>query len=103
LEVGINAAQLIDEKKEIFPKVIGLRTASHKYYRMRDDAKKHVHVFDLKNDPDEENNLSEKNPDLIITLEKQLQSLFNTKVKKSNLSEDEIKKARDLLLKLGYI
>jgi len=103
LEVGINAAQLIDEKKEISPKVIGLRTTTHKYYRMRHDAKKYIHVFDLKNDPNEENNLSEKNPELIINLEKQLQSLLNTKIKKSDLSEDEIKKARDLLFKLGYV
>lgn len=103
LEVGINAAQLIDEKKEISSKVIGLRTTTHKYYRMKNDAKKHIHIFDLKNDPHEENNLSKTNPELIISLEKHLQSFFNTNVKKSDLNEDEIKKARDVLFKLGYI
>ena len=36
-------------------------------------------------------------------LENQLQSLITKNVIKNNLSDDEIKKARDLLLKLGYI
>ena len=39
--------------------VIGVRTSQYKYFRDKDDPKKKVHLFDLENDPLEENNIAE--------------------------------------------
>jgi len=74
IEVGINLAQLMDKKDDSgLPKVIGLRTSKFKYIRARNDKTKLVKLFDLINDPNEENNLADKEKDIVKKMENQLQ------------------------------
>ena len=106
IEVGINLAQLIDKKNiQVQGKIIGLRTSEYKYLRDRNDKNKHVRLFNLKDDPLEENNIAEKNIEVVNDMEKILTELKANKQqnKTQEISEDEIKKAKDILMKLGYI
>ena len=86
---------------------IGIRTSKFKYFRDRNDPTKNVHLYDLKNDPLEEKNIAEDNKDVVEEMEKQVieilkgESLEHKQSKK--LTEEEIKKAREALTKLGYI
>ena len=106
IEVGINLAQLIDDKNaQIEGKIIGIRTSNHKYLRDRKEKDKQVRLFNLKDDPLEENNIAEKNPEIIKEMEEiltKLESDHNTK-NSDSITDDEVKKAKDILLKLGYI
>lgn len=106
IEVGINLAQLIDDKNaQIEGKIIGIRTSKHKYLRDRKEKNKQVRLFNLKDDPLEENNIAEKNPEIIKEMEEilsKLESDHNSK-NSDNITDEEVKKAKDILLKLGYI
>ena len=61
----------------------------------------------MKNDPLEEYNILEKNHELVkkmeITIEKILQSKSLEHDESKDLSKEEMKKARAVLSKLGYI
>ena len=87
--------------------VIGIRTSKFKYFRDRNDPTKNVHLYDLKNDPLEEKNIAEDNKDVVEEMEKHVieilkgESLEHKQSEK--LTEEEIKKAREALTKLGYI
>ena len=86
---------------------IGIRTSEYKYFRDRNEKTKNVHLYDLKNDPLEEYNILEKNHELVkkmeITIEKILQSKSLEHDESKDLSKEEMKKARAVLSKLGYI
>lgn len=55
--------------------VIGIRTSKYKYLRNRDDSKKNVYLFDLKNDPLEDNNVANINTTIIKEMESILSSI----------------------------
>jgi arylsulfatase A-like enzyme len=106
IEVGINLAQLVDKKESSgLSKIIGIRTSEYKYFRLREDSTKNVYLFDLKKDHLEENNIAELKPDIIKKMEEILSDFMNRrdKNKSSTLTDEEIKKAKETLLKLGYI
>lgn len=102
IEVGINLSQLMNEKAQIKSKVIGIRTSEYKYYRSSENKDKNQKLFDLKNDPREENNIS-TNSNLVTKMESILSNIQKTNKNTDKISEEEIKKARDILMKLGYI
>ena len=83
-----------------------MRTNSFKYWRARKNPQEECYLFDLENDPNEEKNISKDNPKIISEMEEHL-TKWKNKTDKTNsnkeLSEDEIEKAKDILLKLGYI
>ncbi|MEC7712374.1 MAG: sulfatase-like hydrolase/transferase, partial [Thermoproteota archaeon] len=62
--------------------MVGLRTSKHKYFRAARDPKENVNLYDLKNDPYENDNIAETNKELVIQLEKKILQL-----EKDNLSE----------------
>jgi len=103
IETGINLGLLLNKKPETLGKIIGIRTESYKYWRSRNDSKENIHLFNLKNDPNEENNIAEGNIAIINKMEEQLKKWSESNKTKRKLSDDEIEKAKDLLLKLGYI
>jgi len=106
IEVGINLAQLIDQKNpQVEGKIIGVRTSSYKYLRDRNDKEKHVRLFDLEEDPLEENNIAEKKSDIVQEMEEILDEIKSKQQsnKSDNITDDEVKKAKDILMKLGYI
>lgn len=84
--------------------VIGVRTKDFKYFRDVDDAGKRVHLFNLINDVDEEENIASLMPEKILELENMLQkeSLSN-KTETMDLDEDEMKNIEKELKKLGYV
>lgn len=103
IETGINLSSLLDKKSDMLGKSIGIRTSSYKYWRARSDSKKDVFLFNLKEDPNEEENIS-NNKELVEQMELKINKL-KEKGTSSNrkLSDNEIQKAKDLLAKLGYI
>lgn len=86
--------------------VIGIRTSNFKYFRNAYNKNAHVHLYDLKNDPFEENNIAKLNPEIIETMEQTLTKFLKESINeedKEELSEQEIKKIENELKKLGYM
>ena len=87
--------------------LVGIRTSNYKYFRSTYDAKENVHLYDLKNDPYENNNIAEANKDLATRFEKLLVEMskdsFSQHVDEENteeLTSDEIEYE---LKKMGYV
>ena len=74
---------------------------------IEDNSSKNVHLYDLKLDPHEEQNIALSNKDIISKMEDLLQEINPSKdftIKNSTkLSESEINNAKDILKKLGYV
>ena len=66
--------------------MVGLRTNKYKYFRAARDPKESVNLYDLKNDPYENDNIAKTNKELVTQLEKKILQL-----EKDNLSEYEEK------------
>ena len=84
-------------------KVVGIRTSNYKYFRSRDNPKDGVNLYDLKNDPNEENNIQDEI--LIKKMEDILLEILNkskSSVKKE-ITDDEAQKLEEELRKMGYI
>ena len=104
IEVGINLAQLVNSKNpKALPKIIGVRTSEYKYFRARDSREKNVRLFDLKNDPLEKKNIMDEKPKVVKKMEEILsQFTKDSKDNEGTLTAEDIKKAKETLLKLGY-
>lgn len=86
--------------------VIGIRTEQFKYFRNIHDPNVNVHLYDLENDPHEENNISDSNSKIISDMENILKDIQATQSVENNtevLSEEEEKELEAELKKLGYI
>ncbi len=81
---------------------VGIRTRNFKYVRDSAD-KQNFQLFDLINDPLEENNISKENPEMIFKMETILENYLNQKINSSKMNNEERKKVEDELKKLGYI
>ena len=83
---------------------IGMRTSKYKYFRNSKNPKKDVHLYDLQNDPYENNNISKNNLSIIEKMEKLLCDIQNNTLELDNtLSKEEEEKISKELRKLGYI
>lgn len=89
----------IDSKK-----FIGIRNNEYKLIESLDRDISHRELYDLKNDPFEENNISENNLELVNSLEKKLEKIrgnfSNNDEENTDFSEKE--KINEILKKLGY-
>ena len=82
---------------------IGIRTSKYKYFRNSKNSKKDIHLYDLENDPYENNNISKNNLPIIEKIEKLLQDMQNDTLELNNtLSKEEEEKISKELRKLGY-
>ncbi|MBT4813153.1 MAG: DUF4976 domain-containing protein, partial [Cryomorphaceae bacterium] len=83
--------------------VIGIRTSEFKYFRDREDKTKRVHLYDLKNDVNEDKNISEKKQ-IVEKMEKIIEELYKEKIMNSEteFSEEETRAIEKELKKLGY-
>lgn len=111
LESGFNVISNVDPSKV----VIGIRTPHYKYFRGINKSEKKVHLYDLINDPLEENNIAIKKPDVINEMEKILTEVrkdFGDKDGKkyefiySNSEFEDDERSKEIereLKKLGYI
>ena len=84
---------------------IGLRTSHFKYFRDRKDPNKQIHLYDLKNDPHENNNIAMDKPDLIKNMEEQLQKILKNTISlpDEEFNEEETKIIEEELKRLGYV
>ncbi len=86
--------------------VCGIRTSEWKYFRSVSDVTKKIHLFNLKNDPLEENNIAQNEIKKVKEMETMLTEIKKNSVHRVNQSvdnEDHDKKVKDELRKLGYI
>ena len=98
LESGIN-------EKKTDEGAIGIRTSSYKYFRNYMSTENNVNLYDLKNDPYEENNIAKNNKKLVEKFEKMINDLMQEKIERkvTEITSDEQKKVEEELKKLGYI
>lgn len=85
---------------------VGIRTNDYKYFRSLNNPEKNKHLYDLKNDLYEDNNLAESNSNLIQKFEKILFEIVeNSKdeIETDTLDKKSEKKVEEELKKLGYI
>ena len=102
LPIFLETSQLIQKKANV---VIGIRTSRYKYFRDSEDSTKRVHLFDLKIDSFENNNIAKKFPEIVSKMEYILETQFfkNKNKSKKEYDEDNTKKIEDELKKWGYI
>ena len=81
-------------------KVIGLRSSNFKYFRDLNNTGRVLHLYDLKNDPLEENNIANKSKPVLKNLEEELLKIRSGSYEKY---EDEIsEEVKQVLKELGY-
>lgn len=92
--------------------LIGIRTSEYKYFRDKNNKNKNIHLYNLKSDPTEENNIAFMNNDIVIKMEKILFDIITSVTLDMNkeqlsteekLSKEEKERALETLKKLGYI
>jgi arylsulfatase A-like enzyme len=85
--------------------MVGLRTNKHKYFRAARDPKENVNLYDLKNDPYENDNIAETNKELVTQLEKKILQLEkdNLSEYEEKISEKELQRISNELKRLGYM
>ena len=89
--------------KDSSEKYIGIRNSNYKYIRNLNNDKIIPELYDLKNDPLEEKNISSEQPDLIKNMEKSLKIMQNYDTTEHDFDENEKQKVENTLKKLGYI
>ena len=57
--------------------VIGIRTDKYKYFRNRNDENLDIHLFDLENDPFEDDNIAKESKEIVESMECKLQEITN--------------------------
>jgi len=85
--------------------VIGIRTEDYKYFRRLEDGS-NVHLYDLKNDPFEDNNIAQNSPKVVEKMEKILQEIQHDAINQpepEKLTKEEEKELEEELRKMGYI
>ena len=82
---------------------IGVRTDEYKYWRARKNPKKHVELYDLKNDPDELTNLAKQMPDLVEHFENLIREKYKNKHEESYQDEEENAKIEKRMLSMGHV
>ena len=81
-------------------------TINYKYFRASRNSKENVNLYDLKNDPLENNNIAKDNPELIEDMEKKLSEIISStsnNYEQNNIGDDEEERIRNELTKLGYM
>ena len=92
-------------KDEMLGRVVGVRTSEYKYFRSRKSPKEKIHLYDLTNDPLEENNLAKINPEIVKNMELILSNfLVKLNVNASEeTSDEEVRLIEQELKRLGYM
>ncbi len=86
-------------------KVIGIRSSNFKYFRDLNNTGRVLRLYDLKNDPLEENNIANKSKPVLKNLEEELLKIRPGNYEKyegDEISEEETKAIEEELKKLGY-
>jgi len=101
LDGAVNAPKFISKEW------IGIRLPAYKYFRLKNNSKNDSYLFDLKNDPNEEHNIANKNMDIVTKMEDILvKYLSGHNFKHEEIhesSDEEAKRVEKELHKLGYV
>ena len=84
---------------------VGIRTSSYKYFRSAHNANENIHLYDLKNDPYENNNIAQTHKQLVARFENKILELQkdNLSEYKEKIPDKEIEEISNELYKLGYM
>ena len=107
-ELPVYVESAINAAKSLTDNTIGIRTSEFKYFRDKNDATKNVHLYDLRKDQLEENNIANNKNDVVIKMEKILLEILkngNPKERKSyeEIDDEQSEIIESELKKLGYI
>lgn len=80
---------------------IGVRTSDFKYYRARNNSKKKVCVYNLKDDPDEIVNIASERKDIVEKMEKLLEDIRKNSIKEEEIDIKETQRIENDLKALG--
>ena len=85
--------------------MVGIRNNEYKYFRFARNLNENVHLYDLKQDPYENNNIADENKELILEFEKKIIEFEKNDLSNDDddLSEEELTKISGQLKKLGYM
>jgi hypothetical protein len=86
--------------------MVGLRTSKYKYFRAARNLKENVNIYDLRKDPQENNNIAKNHPLIVKDMEKilsEISSYSSKELEPEEISKDEEEKIRKELKKLGYM
>ena len=84
---------------------VGIRTSKYKYFRASIDQEKEINLYELENDPQENNNIASENPEIVKEMEGILEELTKnvTIDEPEKLTEDQEKIIEKQLKEMGYI
>jgi arylsulfatase A-like enzyme len=84
---------------------VGIRTSKYKYFRAEIDKGKEINLYDLENDPQENNNIASENPEIVKSMEEILEKLTKnvTVDAPEKLTENQEKIIEKQLKEMGYI
>ena len=85
--------------------MVGVRTSRYKYFRSAHNANENIHLYDLKNDPYENNNIAQTHEQLVARFENKILELQkdNLSEYKEKIRDKEIEEISNELYKLGYM
>jgi|TARA_B110000438_G_scaffold32206_1_gene31727 arylsulfatase A-like enzyme len=85
--------------------IVGIRTSKYKYNRSIDNPKQNVFLYDLENDPKEEENIANKQKNIVNQYENILKNYLSNIKNEVKEEEDKTEEnmIQDELKKLGYI
>ncbi len=84
---------------------VGIRTQNYKYFRNSRDSTIDVNLYDLKNDPEENQNIAKNHPDIVAKMETLLKNFLvqHEKRHSTEIDDEELAKIHDELKSFGYI
>jgi arylsulfatase A-like enzyme len=83
--------------------IVGIRTSKYKYNRSIDNSKENVFLYDLQKDPKEEENIADKQTEIVDKYENFLKNALSTNQNGDEFDKSEIKTIEKELKRLGYI
>ena len=85
--------------------MVGVRTSRYKYFRSAHNANEAVHLYDLKNDPYENNNIAQIHKNLVAQFEKKVLELEKNNLSEyeEKISDKEMERISNELKRLGYM
>ena len=85
--------------------MVGIRTSRYKYFRSAHNANEAIHLYDLKNDPYENNNVAQTHKNLVTQFEKKMLELEKNNLSEyeEKISDKEMERISNELKRLGYM
>ena len=104
-EENINYLHTMPYEKRSSLDMVGLRTDEYKYFRAARNPKENVNLYELSNDPYENNNIAQTQNQLVTYLEKKILELEKDSLSESydEISDEEMQRISSELKRLGYM